>query len=162
MGTDYGMFSPTINRDPETKIRYGIVSQSNLDLEALDLVLQYEYDPSCPKCGEGLDHAFEEGSPCPECGHECKDDVYPEEPSRIVFSDKGVEGFVGSNGDVWVTKSPYVVRGKHCSPCAPGAVSVDTDSMSSDDSEPVGYCLPPDWYLDAADAAAWVKRGDDG
>lgn len=162
MGIDYSMFNPTINRDPETGVRYGITNQNNLDLEALEFVLDCQYDPSCPKCGEDLDPEFEEGAPCPKCGCECKD-IYPEQPSRIVFSNEGVEGFVDSNSDVWITKSPYVVRGKHCGPCAPGAVSVDTDSMSSDDSEPVGYCLPPDWYLNAGDAAAWVyKRDNDG
>lgn len=163
-GIDYGRGLSNIDR--ETGIRFGIVSANEMGEGFWDDV-ESEYDPSCPKCGGDLTEDqvsdldanakpheskyikgyFKHMAPCPHCEELISvDDITPEEPSRNVIKSDGIEGFVDSHNDVWITKSPFYTYGTFCSPCAPGACSIGTKYNDSDTDLPRAYCLPYSWY----------------
>ena len=151
---DYGTFpmenGQLPNRDPETGIRYGIISANDLASWFWD-VCEHEYSQSCPNCGSEWDEGFHDHdhddaeSVCVGCGHTFDDDEsWSEEPCATPFADGECSGFVDSHNDVWVTWSKHTTRGRHCSPCAPGAVTIPSDGQSVDDG-PECYTVPDSW-----------------
>jgi|GEM_PF-1506189 len=165
-GIDYSGPSGTCNRDPETGIRYGIISLHKLGEFSADS-FEAEYDACCPHCqadwpdnaetkfypASNLDENGEERpryerragyyATCPACEKLVReDDTIGEEPSRHVLKDEGYEGMLDSSQDAWCFKSPFFTRAAFCSPCAPGAVSL---SSPCDDGERA-YCFGHDWF----------------
>lgn len=147
-GIDYGMGRTNI--DPKTGIRFGTVHQNEMGDGFFDSVEQ-EYDPVCPECvtdltDEDLD-AVDPKGPCPHCEEEIRrDDCFPEEPSRSVIKEDGIEATIDSQGDIIITKSPFYTHGTFCSPCFPGGVSVGAEYCTNDEERPRGYCLPFGWF----------------
>lgn len=146
-GIDYSGPSGTVNRDPETGIRYGIIPIHRLGEFAHDS-FEPEYDPHCPHCGEPWESADYCDRPdgedwCAHCDARSRDDDrYGDEPSRVTLDDGETKGMLDESGDVWIFRSPYYTRAAFCSPCAPGACYL---TSPCDDGERA-YCLGPDWF----------------
>lgn len=147
-GIDYAGTSSTVNRNPETGIRYGIIHNHRLAEFAYD-EFTTEYDEYCPHCGEELSQessetlATECKLECPHCSKEIRDgDQFGDEPSRVTLDDGTYKAFIDSSGDVWVIDSPYYTRAAFCSPCAPGACYL---ASPCDDGERA-YCLGAEWF----------------
>lgn len=158
-GIDYGM--GLANIDPDTGIRYGVISQNSIDPEYLN-DFEYDYgDPSCPDCGgsvlestppeEGKDFTCE---PCLAAMHDdnvedgrgayWSSDCYPKEPIRIFYGADGYKITSCLDFDLMVLKSPFTTRARFCSPCVPGAGHLD----SPDEDGVECYCLGADWFED--------------
>ena len=143
------------NRDPNTGIRYGIVSLNELAWWALD-----EFEPitivACPACGAELNDEFDsEIDSCHDCGHtsEFSEDWYSD-PVGWTYQQDEYSLWLDESNEVWVFKSPHTTsKWSHCSPCAPGAAYLkggfedvrDYDSIEED----LAYCLGPEWYEQA-------------
>lgn len=163
-GIDYSGPAGTCNRDPDTGIRYGIISAHALADWLWDEV-EDVYHPHCPSCGgdlpeETIDALDEDSQPCPMCEEtiEAREDVYGDEPSeRIIQTSEGIKGFIDSSMDVWIVESPYYTRASFCSPCALGAVSLGSPC---EDGER-GYCLPHPWYRDGEAPHPVFRLADD-
>ena len=144
-GIDWGV--GTSNRNPETGIRYGIMSRLEMP-SWFDDELEYEYAYGCPHCGVEIEpsEAGElemEGNLCSCCGAGFADwEACGEEPVCCTFSVDGVVGSVDSDGDVLIYSSPWITHGSHCSPCAPGAVTVGWDPV---DGGVRAYGPNPEW-----------------
>ena len=154
-GIDYSPPGSTVNRDPDTGIRYGIIPLHALGEFAHDS-FEAEYDACCPHCGEEIPDDFHftaDQRPagktfgcwatCPSCEkafHE--DQQYGDEPSRQKLDDGTYQGTLDSSGDAWCFKSPYYTRAAFCSPCAPGACSLNS---ACEDGERA-YCFGHDWF----------------
>lgn len=186
MSIDYSPRGSTVNRDPVTGIRYGIISAHRIphiweDAEAV-------YWVGCPSCGSELREpddepepdaplasiadleaaarrravpAWYEGDPCPSCGADIGyGEQYEDEPSHYTIGGPNCDthGMVDSSGDVWCFRSPYFTRAAYCSPCAPGACYVG----SPDPSGAQAYCLGPDYYTDDEPAPYPIWRVADG
>jgi hypothetical protein len=143
-GIDYSMGHS--NYDTETGIRYGIISVNKVAHWIWD-EFETEYTPYCPNCGTQLpeDHnpegkiAFK----CTSCGHPINDgDQWPDEPDGHFYEKEGYKLYIDSSNDLWVFKSPWVSRGVFCSPCAPGAVTLSSETTGG----PQAYCLGPEWF----------------
>jgi hypothetical protein len=156
VGTDYSGHMGArdqINRD-ETGIRYGVISAHDMEDSFFD-ILEFVYARQCPYC----DTEFDEGGIpeiCPGCNEELdEDECYSEEPASQNINSEGVVGLLTSNNNVWITKSPYYIRGTYCSPCAPGAVSIGEPTTDG----PIAYCPPHDWFRE--DLPRLIFRVDD-
>lgn len=148
-GIDYADPRSQVNRDPETGIRYGIISLHSLNEYAFES-FEPEYDAACPACGEDWPedtqpHRTEDGygANCPACDAFVRDgEEYADEPSRNVCDDGEYQALLDDSSEVWVFKSPYFTRAAFCSPCAPGACYL---ASPCDDGERC-YALGHEWF----------------
>ena len=132
MSIDYGRHAMSNgslpNRNPETGIRYGIVSMNDLNEYALD---SFEPVYDCEDC---------ECEDCCDC--EC-------EPVGWTYEEEGYSLSLDEHNDVWVFRSPHTTsRWSHCSPCAPGAAYLRGDE---DHGDALAYCLGNEWYDNGKD-----------
>ena len=171
-GIDYSGINGTCNRDADTGIRYGILSANTPELtEWLWESVESVYLPYCPHCNEQLDEDWDGehnqvavaidavadeaytdeelddlcNPICPHCNSTIEDgEQWPDcaEPDSNILQGDGIEGFVDSNNDIWVTKSPYYTHAQFCSPCAPGAGHLKNPCQDG----PKTYCLGHDWF----------------
>lgn len=167
MGIDYGMGLSNI--DSETGIRFGVVPSHRVCQAWADSAEPDYGDPACPKCGNPAiasearseqrengvvvwnEHPdYTEDWECSGCGdYRCEDceylfdgdEAFGEEPNGFVLDDGEYKATEGSDGDIFILKSPYSTRCGFCSPCAPGAGYL-TDR--GDDCR--AYCFGPDWF----------------
>lgn len=122
-GIDYGRGSTNI--DPETGIRYGVISQNHVI--------------SCwAECSEPVypDDEVE--------GSETERYEYVE-PIGFTYEGGGykiTQAF--DNTELFILKSPYYTRAKFCSPCAPGAGNLDDYCQEG----AYTYCLDVSWFDD--------------
>lgn len=151
---DYGMGQTNI--DKETGIRYGVINSNDLashawdtitsdgtDLDYLDAIdnltselsraiksvledyaTNFDETELAESIVEGLDFNLESTGDC----------------TRYSYESDGLAFNVCSDGDVFVTKSPYFTLAAFCSPCAPGAGYLGSDG------DVKTYCLSPDWF----------------
>lgn len=157
-GIDYGLGKANV--DPETGIRYGVISQHSIMPEAMDDFEQDYGAPTCGYCGNPATAFADVTSDTDEwerSKYACDDyaciscervfdssEVYSDEP--LGFSYEG-DGYVLENcldSDVFVFKSPYYTRAQFCSPCVPGAGNLDTPCEDG----PMTYCLGLEWFED--------------
>lgn len=150
VGIDYSMGLPgpnglVPNRDPETGVRYGILPR-DLQPDWIWDHVESEYHTACPGCSRELTDDETDELEC-SCGATWEEtaDCIGEEPDCNTFSLDGVEGFLDSDGDLWITKSPVTTTGLHCSPCAPGAVTIEREPV---EGGPECYSIPADWFPD--------------
>jgi hypothetical protein len=148
MSVDYGrcpLESGSLpNRDPETGIRYGIISLNELPWWAID-EFKPAYSASCPECGSDID-GDDNPESCPSCGYtpQWDDEWYRDEPDSLEYDCDGLVMVLDENNDVWIFKSPKTTsRWSHCSPCAPGAAYLDNGD--GDGCGGLAYCLPDEW-----------------
>ena len=153
-GIDYSGPGSQANRDPETGIRYGVISRNDLVHWALDDFEPDYGDPTCGHCGGDVvdydedvhgeyDHTGYADFACEHCEKVFESgECYGDEPHGWTLDDGDYQCPLDSSNDVWVFKSPYYTRAGFCSPCAPGACHL---SSPCDDGERC-YCLGHDWF----------------
>ena len=164
-GIDYGFGQTNIGTD--TGIRYGVIHSNKLashawdeiyangqDLDYIEAMEQmkselasaikstlsdYSVSFNAEKLAESiiddLDFDFESTGDC----------------TRYSYESDGLAFNVCSDGDIFVTKSPFFTYAAFCSPCAPGAGSLGSDGSVKT------YCLGPDWFdSEAASSMPYV------
>lgn len=157
-GIDYGM--GLSNVDKATGIRYGVISQNSINLDCTE---DFEYDygkPTCPECGRELLDA--DSKELPENSedwdsHGCADyacalcekfwdsgDCFSDEPIGWNYDGEGYALTDCLDSDIFVLKSPYYTFAQFCSPCVPGACSLDNPMPDGAKC----YCLGHDWFED--------------
>ena len=158
MSIDYGRHAmengSLPNRDPETGIRYGIVSLHDLNEFALES-FEPIYPCSCPECESEFEPGTQpdDDSPCPTCGFvaDDDDDWFGYEPIALIYEEEGYSLSLDEHNDVWIFRSPHTTsRWSHCSPCAPGAAHL-SDGTSEDHGDDLAYCLGDEWYDNGKD-----------
>ena len=124
-GIDYGRGETNI--DPNTGIRFGVISQHSLSPYLIGEEFQPEYgEPACPSCGNKAEEGDEADFQCLDCNQSFySDEAYGDEPNGWSYGRNGYEASLDSTGDVWLFKSPYFTWAQFCSPCAPGAGHLD-------------------------------------
>lgn len=139
-GIDYGL--GRTNVDQETGIRYGVIPigclcHENDDLEAV-------YWCGCPKCGSEIDpDDLDCEYTCSHCGETLDDyECWGEEPIGYRYNQDGLTIEGHSDGDLFITRSPVVIRAQFCSPCAPGACYLKNPVLDGEYT----YALPYDWF----------------
>lgn len=162
-GIDYGLGQTNI--DKQTGIRYGVISQNEV-LQAWADASEPDYGPpTCGKCGNEAVDINDERIPVDANGdypddwdnkgndHAClgcrrsfwSDEAYGDEPNGYTLDDGEYKATSGSDGDIFVLKSPYYTRAAFCSPCAPGACYL---TQATDDGEKA-YCFGHDMFWDS-------------
>lgn len=153
-GIDYGMGKTNI--DLETGFRFGVISSNRLashawdeitskgeDLDYLDAMenLKSELSQAIKSVLEDYSISFDSA--------ELADDIISGidielcetgDCTRYGFDSDGLAFNVCSDGDIFVTKSPFYSLSSFCSPCAPGAGYLESEGNVKT------YCLPPDWF----------------
>lgn len=141
MGIDYGHGQTNI--DHKTGLRFGVVSPHDVGQAWYDESEAYYGSPHCPECGKELDNDICYGHKC-ECGYIIDwpgEECYGDEPLSHYYKDDEYEAEAGSDGDIFITKSPYYTKCGFCSPCAPGA-----GYLTSQGDDCKAYCFGPDWF----------------
>lgn len=128
MGIDYG--HGLTNIDPETKIRYGVIST----LSVLDAWCDSS-EPYYP-C-DGCEYKDSEGEDCSAV--EC------EASSWYIDDDEYIAEDCFGGTEIMIMKSPYFTSGAFCSPCAPGAVNLN-EPMHPKNGDGIAYCFGHDWF----------------
>jgi ribosomal protein L37AE/L43A len=163
-GIDYGHGQTNIDRS--TGIRYGCIGQHAVT-QAWAESAEADYGPpTCPECGNSelkeytlhghVDQDTGEEYPqyndrgcadwvCDDCGHTLDNDqVYGDEPVGWHVDDGEYVAIDCLASDILITKSPYYTKAKFCSPCVPGACSIE----SPDEDGEKAYCFGHDWFED--------------
>lgn len=130
------------NVNPETGIRYGMISQHSLAAWIMDEIIQN---------GENLSYNSAWGDYMAE--HELTEDSDDIDTHRDSFSDEyygdddtyaavidGVSVQTSSLG-LWVFHSPHVVKCRLCSPCVPNCGNLDSPAENGYEC----YGVPADW-----------------
>lgn len=167
IGIDYSLGRSNFN--PATGIHFGVISQHSINGDALGDIESDYGDPSCPKCGnavveldeyykthpenadpddEELKNYTEHGCADYACDH-CKlilDSQYvtPDEPIGLKYERNGYKITDCLDSDLFILESPFYTHAQYCSPCVPGAGSLDNPI----DGGPKTYCLGHDWFED--------------
>ena len=139
------------NVNPETGIRYGIISANSLDGELVQDLLYYEgEDLSLKEAEEEIKIAMREEGVTEEDWDRTLDDrlsdVYIDEP--IVEGEcEGVKyctSWLGGALHFWIFESPRIGLYSECSPCCPNAGNLD----SPNDDGVECYDVPEGWRVD--------------
>lgn len=150
-GIDYTLPGSTVNRDPDTGIRFGVISIRRLHefiWDNVEPVYPGEVGVQCPKCKlefTTTDTCGDDTQVCPECGEEFEDPcLYELEPIGYEMTGEPEYQTRGPDecNDFFVLKSPYKTRARLCSPCAPGACHLENPC-------PTGawaYCFGPGMF----------------
>lgn len=153
-GIDYGM--GTSNRDHATGIRFGVIPINDLHEWAHEHFEDDYGPPTCDQCGnEAIDYddethgEYEHGRGC--CDYACEDcersfgseDAYGDEPISSTLDDGEYQATLGTDGDIFILRSPYYTHAKFCSPCAPGACHL---SNPTSEDGPKAYCFGHEFF----------------
>lgn len=157
-GIDYGMGHSNV--DPETGIRYGVISQHSVT-QAWCETSEPDYgDPHCPQCGGDVvdgKRVNDAECVCTSCDWQGdSSECYSDEPIGWTVDDGEITATDCLDSDIMVLKSLYYTFARFCSPCVPGAGNLD-------DHDPDGvktYCLPHNWF-ECGKAPYPVYRVDD-
>jgi hypothetical protein len=147
IGIDYGM--NTTNKNHSTGIRFGVINQNQVSqawADSSELVYFYY----CPNCGEEIGEEMPEDGECPKCKHEYKEcDFYDIEPQGFILKDNEYVAHCGEDGDIFIEESPYYTYAQFCSPCAPGACSLDNPLKNEyHNQNNMAYCFGHDFFED--------------
>jgi len=138
MSIDYG--NGKTNIDPETGIRFGVISQNEI-LQAWADSSEPVYTYLCPHCSSYLGENPDLDGTCENCKQEySSSDFEGQEPDCFVLDDGEYKAQSDSYGDIFITKSPYYTLCDFCSPCAPGAGYLTTPGIIK------AYCFHHDFW----------------
>lgn len=156
-GIDYSLGKS--NFDPETGIHFGVISCHSLS-DALYDAQEFDYgDATCPKCCNPVVDSGDDSIPA-TCDREdwdysgndfacldCKstfwsDQCYSDEPIGWSIDDGEYKVIDCLDSDAMVIKSPFYTMAQFCSPCVPGAGSLDNPC----DDGAKSYCFGHDWF----------------
>lgn len=175
-GIDYSGPGSKMNRDEETGIRYGMISQHSVSSYVMDDIYTSGNDEGFDATKEEListlahriQSAVSDYGTLEEDAARCiaedivdSDDFQwhdSDESGPYSYEDKGVKVLTTSNNELWVFKSPYYTRAQFCSPFVPGAGNLDCFCPEG----PKTYCLPADWFEDGkAPYSIWSAETDE-
>jgi hypothetical protein len=156
IGIDYSLGKSNINL--ETGIRFGVISAHSVGPAWYEDAEPEYGNPTCPECGgdvEEFNGDEDEEYSTPEYGcvdyacHDCKayfdsSETFSDEPMGWSYEDSEYTLIDCLDSDIMVIKSPYVTRATFCSPCVPGACSLDSPNPDG----PLCYALGPEWFED--------------
>ena len=132
------------NVNPETGIRYGVVSMNTLASWVFDEFFHHGTNDSY----EAALKEFKDENPdaTDEDIDTFNDEYYGEEENYSLDKDGLKLGlsYLGGAPLVWVFQSPHTTRARMCSPCVPNAG--DLNNRESDGVE--CYTLPDEWFED--------------
>jgi hypothetical protein len=157
-GIDYGCGQTNV--DHKTGIRFGVISQGSV-LQAWCDSAEADYgEPICPKCGNTASNSADLPEESEEWGiaqgacsdYGCKRceyvfdacEAFGDEPQGWHYEGDGYECVDCLDSDIMILKSPYYTKAVFCSPCVPGACSIE--SPDSDGAK--AYCFGHDWFED--------------
>lgn len=148
-GIDYSLGMS--NFDRSTGIHYGVISQHSVSPYVFDSDVEYEYPDPCCECGCTLIEAPNDDDyyVCESCHNVYTKDscVFDEmEPIGWNISEEKVDAHNCLDSDVIVTRSEYFTYAKYCSPCVPGACSLDSPVDNPQQGDPRCFCLPKEWF----------------
>lgn len=147
------------NEDPKTGIHYGVISQDDVDPEALDAIvtgdrdLLYEAaveDVKASLRGALSNYGLGDADTVDAAWDAVSDrfgEGYESDNSRYQLKADGYIVELAADGDVWVILSPFYTLCKECSPCAPNAgylTEAAGDGAAGDGMK--SYCLGHDWF----------------
>lgn len=159
-GIDYGLGQTNIDR--ATGIRYGCISSHTVGEAWYDDAEADYGDPTCPECGndavsadtltEDQAEAFESLSKYECADYAClscervfgSESAFGEEPLGYSYDAQGYKLTSCLDSDIMVLLSPYYTFAQFCSPCVPGAGSLENPCVDG----PKTYCLGPEWFED--------------
>jgi hypothetical protein len=146
----------TVNVDIRTGIHYGVIHSNKLGEFAFDEIQSNGTDLDHAEVLSNLHSELEQAinSVLGDCcsGFDAKTlaaDIIGDlsinvEPTgdctRYAYKGKNEEFIVGSDGDIFVTKSKFYTLCGMCSPCAPNAGDLTSEGSLKT------YCLGPDWF----------------
>lgn len=143
IGIDYGMGKTNI--DIRKGIRYGVVSQNEIDLSYWCDNQEFHYTYSCPSCSTVLKKG-QDAKVCPSCRRRLDESDFDcLDPDYFFYKKNGYyiqQSY--DDTDLFILKSPFYTRCAYCSPCAPGAGYI----MSTNKLGPRVYCLGPEFFED--------------
>jgi len=153
-GIDYGMGQTNI--DTDTGIRYGVISCRDLASFAWDEIIiagtDLDHDDAIDNLKSELSTAIKSvltDYSCSFNSEEIAESIIDDldlniestgDCTRYQYSKDGLVFNVCSDGDIFVTESPFYALCSFCSPCAPGAGHLTTGGSVKT------YCLGPDWF----------------
>lgn len=146
-GIDYGLGRTNIN--PQTGIRYGVISQHSVTQAWCDSA-EPDYgkpqEVECPSCGKeyGLGDQYDWGDTfeC-ECGESFEIELFDmAEPIGWYYEGDGYKLEDCLDADIFVLDSPFYTFAQFCSPCVPGAGNLDHPCEDGAKC----YCLGHDWF----------------
>ena len=156
-GIDYSGPGSTVNRDAETGIRYGMISQHSIEQEAINAIyengedlgfaeMQQQAKDELARAIVSALEAYGEVSDPDELAAEIIDNAVEwgdaQEAGPFAWLEDGYSVQTTSDNNLWVFKSPYYTYAQFCSPCVPGAGNLDTFCADG----PRTYCLGHDWF----------------
>jgi hypothetical protein len=154
IGIDYG--GGKTNIDPETSIRFGVISSHKVNYWN-DSSEEVYGPPHCPHCGSeipeeirdnAMSHDDEETRTCPHCEKVLKERDFEEQDSEIIgFKMDDGKYFATQSADdtdIFIEKSPYYTLCGYCSPCAPGAGYI----TQQEEDGIKAYCFGHDFFED--------------
>ena len=142
-GIDYGLGRTNISTNG---IRYGVIQANHVGQPWYD-ESEANYYYVCPECEHDFGFEYPDMDNCPNCGIEFDDFTWDMmEPSWFSYEQ---DGYVceqgGDDPDIFVMKSPFFTYAQFCSPCAPGACSLENPLDDPDENNKC-YCLGHDWF----------------
>ena len=163
-GIDYGRFAGT-NRDRETGIHFGAISQNSVMPEALDDIMTHGEDLAWSKA---LAEAIEEAKTSAENPDDFSEDEIADGLSmnwesnigNYLYQEDGYKITGCLDNDLFVMASKFYTFAQFCSPCVPGAGNLDNPFVPHPNQQsaaeiitmaiaagfPKTYCLGHDWF----------------
>ena len=161
-GIDYSGPGSTVNRDAETGIRYGMISQNSVCSDAVadvcyngvDEGFLYAKEQMTADVKNAIIQAMDAyGTMDDDTAQQWASDIVEgdgfewadcQESGPFSYEHEGYKLQTTSDNNLWVFKSPYYTRAQFCSPCVPGAGNLDCFCNAG----PKTYCLHHDWFED--------------
>lgn len=158
------------NYDEKTGIRYGVISPDSISDWSIDEIYQDGTDPHYESAHEelteklndlfefiGLHDEKDKEDLTDQIENIFNDRFESCGDGQMDYSDEEYDLHVsGDNFGIFVMRSPYYTFCRGCSPCAPGAGSLNEPVDPSDESKPSGncwistnektLCLGPEWF----------------
>lgn len=145
-----------LNINPDTGIRYGIISAKNLCPDVVDELCygpqakDVRYAEACAELNDAIYQAVEGFLSSYQARqlveeaiemfeYECEEPIHEGTFENVRYSTTWIGGAL----HVWVFKSPVVKNYQECSPCVPGAGNLDCPDL---DGVPT-YDVPAEWRL---------------
>jgi hypothetical protein len=147
-----------VNVDIATGIHYGVIHNNRLGKFAWDIIqadgIDIDYMEAQENLQAELQHAIKSVLEDYSTSFDAKalaadiigdldiDRESTGDCTRYEYKGKDEEFTVGSDGDIFVTKSKFYTLCGRCSPCAPNAGYLTSEGSLKT------YCLGPDWFDD--------------
>jgi hypothetical protein len=164
-GIDYGLGQANIEK--ETGIRYGVISQNSISPYAFEDIMNNGTDVDFENFKEEVKSRLESaiegvldelGLYRKRSSHNMNDPAGMAEEivdnlewdnyegtgdcTRYLYEQDGYVIETCSDGDMFITKSPYYSKSQYCSPCAPGAGYLNNPCEDG----PKTFCLGLSWF----------------